>query len=166
MYSTEVDRFVWLVLAIWRLALGFFLFCFSFFTLPLHAFVLFADLFSPFYCMFSTWALLMFLIFIYASLRLRFSLASLYQISLVLLCQVSLTSLRFLSVVLTSHATWRFSLSFALFENYVTWTSLKANCEWKNVAFQWYPENYHTRTPVARFIVLQAVKLLPTDFMM
>ena len=32
----------------------FFSFCFSFFTLPLHAFVLFTDLFSPFYCMFSS----------------------------------------------------------------------------------------------------------------
>ena len=29
----------------------------------------------------------------------------------------------------------------------------------KKVAFQWYPENYHIRMPVACFIVPQAVKL-------
>ena len=161
MYSTEVNRFVWLVLAIWRLALGL---LFS----PFHCMLLFYLLiyFHPFIACFPLELCSRFLFFIYASLRLRFSLASLYQISLALLRQVSLASLRFLPVVLASHATWRFSLSFASFENYVTWTSLKANCEWKNVAFQWCPENYHTRTPVARFIVLQAVKLLPTDFMM
>ena len=127
-------------------------FCWFIFTLLLHVFLL-------------SFAHVSYFLF-YASLRLRFSLASLYQISLALLRQVSLALLCFLPVVLASHATWRFSLSFASFENYVTWTSLKANCEWKNVAFQWYPENYHTRTPVARFIVLQAVKLLSTDFMM
>ena len=95
--------------------------CWFIFTLLLHVFLLSFAHVSYF--------------FIYASLRLRFSLASLYQISLALLRQVSLASLRFLPVVLASHATWRFSLSFASFENYVTWTSLKANCEWKNVAF-------------------------------
>ena len=37
-----------------KAGIRFFPFLFSFFTLPLHAFVLFADLFSPFSCMFSS----------------------------------------------------------------------------------------------------------------
>ena len=116
----------------WHQVFSFFVFLFS----PFHCMLLFYLLiyFHPFIAcfplelcsrfLFFIYASLRlcscFLFFIYASLRLGFSLASLYQISLALLRQVSLASLRFLPVVLASHATWRFSLSFALFENYIT----------------------------------------------
>jgi len=68
--------------------------------------------FHPFIACFPLELCSHFLFFIYASLRLRFSLASLYQISLALLRQVSLNlaSLRFLPVVLALYATWRFFL--------------------------------------------------------
>ena len=102
----------------WHQVFSFFVFLFS----PFHCMLLFYLLiyFHPFIACFPLELCSRFLFFIYASLRLRFSLASLYQISLALLRQVSLASHCFLPVVLASHATWRFSLSFASFENYVT----------------------------------------------
>ena len=66
--------------------------------------------FHPFIACFPLELCSHFLFFIYASLRFRFSLASLYQISLALLHQVLLASLRFLPVVLASYTTWRFFL--------------------------------------------------------
>ena len=85
----------------------------------------------------NAWVLLTFLIF-YFMLALvflwlwfnSFSLASIQKVSLTSLQQVALALL--LQVLLASHATWSFPLlSFASLENYITWTSLKTNWEWK-----------------------------------
>jgi len=87
-------------------------FPFVFLFSPFHCMLLFYLLiyFHPFIACFPLELCSRFLFFIYASLRLRFSLASLYQISLALLRQVSLALLHFLQVVLASHARWRFFL--------------------------------------------------------
>ena len=94
-----------------KAGIRFFPFCFFLFS-PFHCMLLFYLLiyFHPFIACFPLELCSCFLFFIYASLRLRFSLALPYQISLALMRQVSLALLRFLPVVLALHATCRFFL--------------------------------------------------------